>query len=222
MIVYSNGFCAFPHRTRVVSPVMDVIDWQTFQYNATQWPVRGVFDWRLDFHWESNFQLKEKEADSAVLPVAWVINCLFYDHPVYYKKSWINFFTNFFFYLSQGQKHKEACVSFRSPVLGGGVVVIDRHFYHSVGGYDPGMLLWGGEQIELSIRVKTILSIKSFKPHVRKAQRHGSLTALRRWDGSCSVLSGLQECCFGTWCSPQMEISGPTEVWERLGQLTKT
>uniref|UniRef100_A0A3P9I450 Polypeptide N-acetylgalactosaminyltransferase n=1 Tax=Oryzias latipes TaxID=8090 RepID=A0A3P9I450_ORYLA len=64
-------------RSRVVSPVMDVIDWQTFQYNATQW----------------------------------------------------------------------------SPALGGGVLAIDRNFFQSVGAYDPGMLLWGAEQIELSIRV---------------------------------------------------------------------
>ncbi|KAI4817444.1 hypothetical protein KUCAC02_010845 [Chaenocephalus aceratus] len=97
-------------RTRVVSPIMDVIDWQTFQYNATQWPVRGVFDWRLDFHWESKPELQEKDPDSAVRPV-------------------------------------------QSPVLGGGVVAIDRHFFQSVGAYDPGMLLWGEEQIELSIRV---------------------------------------------------------------------
>ncbi|XP_074469889.1 polypeptide N-acetylgalactosaminyltransferase 15-like [Sebastes fasciatus] len=97
-------------RTRVVSPIMDVIDWQTFQYNATQWPVRGVFDWRLDFHWESNPQLQDKDPNSAVQPV-------------------------------------------QSPALGGGVVAIDRHFFQSVGAYDPGMLLWGVEQIELSIRV---------------------------------------------------------------------
>ncbi|XP_033980912.1 polypeptide N-acetylgalactosaminyltransferase 15-like [Trematomus bernacchii] len=97
-------------RTRVVSPIMDVIDWQTFQYNATQWPVRGVFDWRLDFYWESKPELQEKDPDSAVRPV-------------------------------------------QSPVLGGGVVAIDRHFFQSVGAYDPGMLLWGEEQIELSIRV---------------------------------------------------------------------
>uniref|UniRef100_A0A3P9I4G3 Polypeptide N-acetylgalactosaminyltransferase n=1 Tax=Oryzias latipes TaxID=8090 RepID=A0A3P9I4G3_ORYLA len=83
-------------RSRVVSPVMDVIDWQTFQYNATQWPVRGVFDWRLDFYWELNPP---------------------------------------------------------SPALGGGVLAIDRNFFQSVGAYDPGMLLWGAEQIELSIRV---------------------------------------------------------------------
>ncbi|XP_054462337.1 polypeptide N-acetylgalactosaminyltransferase 15-like [Anoplopoma fimbria] len=97
-------------RTRVVSPIMDVIDWQTFQYNATQWPVRGVFDWRLDFYWESKPQLQDKDPDSAVRPV-------------------------------------------QSPALGGGVLAVDRHFFQSVGAYDPGMLLWGSEQIELSIRV---------------------------------------------------------------------
>uniref|UniRef100_A0A8D3AU42 Polypeptide N-acetylgalactosaminyltransferase n=1 Tax=Scophthalmus maximus TaxID=52904 RepID=A0A8D3AU42_SCOMX len=90
-------------RTRVVSPIMDVIDWRTFQYNATQWPVRGVFDWKLDFYWESNFPLD--------------------------------------------------CDSDRTPALGGGVVAIDRQFFQRMGAYDPGMLLWGAEQIELSIRV---------------------------------------------------------------------
>lgn len=50
----------------MVSPIIDVIDWQTFRYNATQWPVRGVFDWRLDFRWESSLQLQDKDSDSAV------------------------------------------------------------------------------------------------------------------------------------------------------------
>ncbi|XP_065325737.1 polypeptide N-acetylgalactosaminyltransferase 15-like [Pelmatolapia mariae] len=97
-------------RTRVVSPIMDVIDWQSFRYNATQWPVRGVFDWRLDFFWESNPELQDKDPEMAVQPL-------------------------------------------QSPALGGGVVAIDRHFFQSVGAYDPGMVLWGAEQIELSIRV---------------------------------------------------------------------
>lgn len=51
----------------MVSPIIDLIDWRTFQYNATQWPVRGVFDWRLDFHWDSSgLQPQEKESGSAV------------------------------------------------------------------------------------------------------------------------------------------------------------
>lgn len=41
----------------------------------------------------------------------------------------------------------------RSPVLGGEVLAVDRLFFQRVGGFDPGMLLWGEEQIELSIRV---------------------------------------------------------------------
>ncbi|XP_059899605.1 polypeptide N-acetylgalactosaminyltransferase 15-like [Gadus macrocephalus] len=97
-------------RTRVVSPVVDLIDWHTFQYNATRWPVRGVFDWRLDFHWESYPQPQALDKDSVVQPVS-------------------------------------------SPVLGGEVLAVDRHFFLSVGGYDPDMLLRGSEQIELSIRV---------------------------------------------------------------------
>lgn len=56
-----------PCRTRVVSPIIDLIDWRSFQYNATQWPVRGVFDWRLDFHWDSSgLQPQEEESGSAV------------------------------------------------------------------------------------------------------------------------------------------------------------
>ncbi|CAN9503855.1 unnamed protein product [Ophioblennius macclurei] len=97
-------------RTKVVSPIIDEIDWQTFQYNATQWPVQGMFDWRLDFHWESNPQLQENNPEMHIQPL-------------------------------------------QSPALGGEVLVIDRHFFQSVGTYDPGMLLWGAEQIELSIRV---------------------------------------------------------------------
>uniref|UniRef100_A0A673ZK47 Polypeptide N-acetylgalactosaminyltransferase n=1 Tax=Salmo trutta TaxID=8032 RepID=A0A673ZK47_SALTR len=95
-------------RTRVVSPIIDVIDWQTFQYNATQWPHRGVFDWRLDFNWETLSQ--QEDQDSPVEPV-------------------------------------------QSPALEGVVLAIDRHFFQSVGGYDPGMLFWGAEHMELSIRV---------------------------------------------------------------------
>ncbi|XP_061520785.1 polypeptide N-acetylgalactosaminyltransferase 15-like isoform X2 [Phycodurus eques] len=97
-------------RTRVVSPIVDVIHWQTFEYNVTQWPVWGVFNWNLDFSWEAKPQLLDEDSDLAIEPAL-------------------------------------------SPALGGGVLAIDRHFFHNVGAFDPGIQLWGGEQIELSIRV---------------------------------------------------------------------
>lgn len=40
-----------------------------------------------------------------------------------------------------------------TPTMAGGLYAIDRHFFHHLGAYDPGMDLWGGENVELSLRV---------------------------------------------------------------------
>uniref|UniRef100_A0A3B3SPV6 Polypeptide N-acetylgalactosaminyltransferase n=1 Tax=Paramormyrops kingsleyae TaxID=1676925 RepID=A0A3B3SPV6_9TELE len=94
-------------RSRIVSPLMDHIDWNTFQYNATAGPMRGVFDWNLDFHWET--LPGQEEQDHSIQPI-------------------------------------------RSPAVAG-VFAIDKNFFQRIGAYDPGMVLWGVENIELSIRV---------------------------------------------------------------------
>ncbi|XP_061738396.1 polypeptide N-acetylgalactosaminyltransferase 15-like [Nerophis ophidion] len=116
-------------RTRVVSPIMDVIHWQTFQYNTTQWPVRGVFNWNLDFYWESKAERPDSDSESALEPVL-------------------------------------------SPALGGGVLAIDRLFFHHLGAYDPGIVLWGGEHLELSIRVWSCGGSMEVVPCSRVAQIH--------------------------------------------------
>ncbi|KAJ3608863.1 hypothetical protein NHX12_023393, partial [Muraenolepis orangiensis] len=41
----------------------------------------------------------------------------------------------------------------QSPALGGGVLAVDKLFFQSIGGSDPGLMLRGAEQIQLSIRV---------------------------------------------------------------------
>uniref|UniRef100_A0A8C5DAV1 Polypeptide N-acetylgalactosaminyltransferase n=1 Tax=Gouania willdenowi TaxID=441366 RepID=A0A8C5DAV1_GOUWI len=101
VLVFMDSHC------ELVSPIMDFIDWQSFHYNATQWPVWGVFDWRLDFHWESYPQ----------------------------------------------QQDEMAAEPLQSPAIGGEVLAINKHFFQRVGAYDTGMLLWGAEHVELSIRV---------------------------------------------------------------------
>ncbi|XP_036917240.1 polypeptide N-acetylgalactosaminyltransferase 15 isoform X2 [Sturnira hondurensis] len=56
-------------RSRVVSPVIDVIDWRTFQYYPSQDLQRGVLDWKLDFHWEALPESERKARLSAVSPI---------------------------------------------------------------------------------------------------------------------------------------------------------
>lgn len=105
-------------RSRVVSPVLDVIDWKTFQYYPSKELQRGVLDWKLDFHWEP---LSDSERKALLSPIS----------PI------------------------------RSPVVPGGVVAVDRHYFQNTGAYDPLMSLRGGENLELSLIAETWLD--SFK-----------------------------------------------------------
>ncbi|KAE8596663.1 hypothetical protein XENTR_v10016188 [Xenopus tropicalis] len=56
------------NRNRIVSPVIDFIDWKTFEYSHSSLLQQGVFDWKLDFHWVPLPEHEEKVRQSPIIP----------------------------------------------------------------------------------------------------------------------------------------------------------
>ena len=49
--------------------------------------------------------------------------------------------------VSEHQDEKFMSSSYPSPIHAGGLIAVSKEFFLSLGGYDPGLLVWGGEQV---------------------------------------------------------------------------
>uniref|UniRef100_A0A8C2GS02 polypeptide N-acetylgalactosaminyltransferase n=1 Tax=Cyprinus carpio TaxID=7962 RepID=A0A8C2GS02_CYPCA len=96
--------------TCVASPVIDIINMDTFAYVAASSDLQGGFDWSLHFKWEQlSAEKRAKRADPT--------------EPI------------------------------KTPIIAGGLFVIDRSWFNRLGKYDTAMDIWGGENFEISFRV---------------------------------------------------------------------
>uniref|UniRef100_A0A1B6JV54 Polypeptide N-acetylgalactosaminyltransferase n=2 Tax=Homalodisca TaxID=139475 RepID=A0A1B6JV54_9HEMI len=97
------------NRTNVVTPIIDIINADTFEYKPSPL-VRGGFNWGLHFKWEN-------------LPIGSLVNEEDFIKPI------------------------------KSPTMAGGLFAMDRQYFFDLGSYDPGMNIWGGENLEISFRI---------------------------------------------------------------------
>ena len=121
----------------VVCPFIDVIDFETFAYRAQDEGARGAFDWELYY---KRLPLLPEDLANPSEPFKWVESWAEIGHSVY---IFVNDVTHFY----------------RSPVMAGGLFAIHQKWFWELGGYDPGLDIWGGEQYELSFKVCTWIFI---------------------------------------------------------------
>ncbi|KAJ8270671.1 hypothetical protein GJAV_G00117850 [Gymnothorax javanicus] len=96
--------------TCVVSPVIDIINMDSFAYVAASSDLRGGFDWSLHFKWEQLSAEQKAGREDPTEPI-------------------------------------------KTPIIAGGLFVIDRSWFNHLGKYDTAMDIWGGENFEISFRV---------------------------------------------------------------------
>lgn len=70
-----------------------------------------------------------------------------------------NWDLHFRWYTRAASGPRDVAQAFRTPAMAGGLFAMDRSYFFQLGGYDERMEVWGGENLELSFRVRRIVRV---------------------------------------------------------------
>jgi polypeptide N-acetylgalactosaminyltransferase len=112
-----------------VCPFIDVVAYDTFEYRAQDEGARGAFDWKF-FYKRLPLRKEDLEHPTEPFPSPGEVS-------VNSCKRQSKLIDRIAFYL----------------VMAGGLFAISSKFFWELGGYDPGLDIWGGEQYELSFKI---------------------------------------------------------------------
>lgn len=121
-------------RSIVACPTIDSISYDTFGYKRFRDNVWGGFNWILKFDWYEE-QFRFRKADVYKLVDAR------YEVPD----------------REHQRRDYDKTAPLWTPVMAGGLFSIDKAFFYEIGAYDPGMVIWGSENLEMSFRVSLLL-----------------------------------------------------------------
>ncbi|CAG2170736.1 unnamed protein product, partial [Oppiella nova] len=127
-------------RTRVVCPIIDVISDENFEYIPASDMTWGGFNWKLNFRWYTkggNGMLYIPASDMTWGGFNWKLNFRWYRVPQ----------------RELDRRKNDRTLPVRTPTMAGGLFSMDKQYFESLGKYDEGMDIWGGENLELSFRI---------------------------------------------------------------------
>ncbi|XP_064614410.1 polypeptide N-acetylgalactosaminyltransferase 1-like isoform X2 [Liolophura sinensis] len=166
-------------RRAVLCPEIDLIDSHTIGYHGSGSYSVGGFWWSLHFSWRPIPQQEKdrrkhstdpmrlepilfriQENPSAILcPIPDAINASSLEYPSNgsIAVGGFSWSLNFTWITAPPigndlNQPKQITDPIRSPTMAGGLFAASRVFFFEIGAYDPGMDVWGGENLEISFR----------------------------------------------------------------------